>query len=331
MANDIGKAMARLKHRDIRTRRRAVRTLFEHDDPSVLQAFKPLLDDDDTWFVSKALDAYRTWGLLFGTEAIETLLNHRNLDVRRAGANLLAPLGQQGVSLALVALDDEDNVVQRKAARAVASRRRTAMLQNASHNTTAIQFGPPAWATQRCPKTTLRGGLSDPHEGVRVAALKTALKRRVDMKMDDLVPFLEAGHHTVEILVWAAEHEASQLKQLTQHIKPKDMKALSAHLRATVSDRSEPLIQHLLDGGLLEPVARWVIRQDATEDDLRWELINDERLHVIERCKLLERLIGRANEPECIERVNELAETTEGELLKVACENLSTAAIELGA
>ena len=150
MANDIGKAMARLKHRDIRTRRRAVRTLFEHDDPSVLQAFKPLLDDEDTWFVSKALDAYRTWGLMSGSEAIETLLNHRNLDVRRAGANLLAPLGQQGVSLALVALDDEDNVVQRKAARALLLWG-TPMLQSALHTTTAIRFVPPAWATQRWP------------------------------------------------------------------------------------------------------------------------------------------------------------------------------------
>ena len=330
MANDIGKAMARLKHRDIRTRRRAVRTLFEHDDPSVLQAFRPLLDDEDTWFVSKALDAYRTWGLLSGSEAIETLLHHRNLDVRRAGANLLAPLGQQGVSLALVALGDEDNVVQRKAARAlllaenadVAER----LAQHSSDSIRSIGMGHPA-----LPESTLRNGLTDPHEGVRGAALKTALKRSVDVKMDDLVPFLEAGHHTVDILVWAAEHEASQLKQLTRHIKSKDMKALGDHLRATVSDRSEPLIQHLLDGGLLEPVARWVIQQNASEDDLRWQLINDERLHVIERCKLLERLIGRANEASVLERVNELAETTEDELLKVACENLSTAATELGA
>ena len=63
MANDIGRAMARLKHRDIRTRRRAVRTLFEHDDAAVLEAFRPLLDDQDSWFISKALDAYRMWGL----------------------------------------------------------------------------------------------------------------------------------------------------------------------------------------------------------------------------------------------------------------------------
>jgi len=330
MANDIGKAMARLKHRDIRTRRRAVRTLFEYDDPSVLEAFKPLLDDDDTWFVSKALDAYRMWGLVSGTAAIETLLNHRKLDVRRAGANLLAPLGQQGTSLAMDALQDEDSVVQRKAARAlllvedIAVAERLATHNNDSTRTTGM--GHPM-----LPESVLRSGLSDPHEGVRVAALKSALKRKVSLEMNDLVPFLEAGHHTVDILIWAAEHEASQLKQLTQHIKPKDMKALGDHLRATVSEHSEPLIQHLLEGGLLEPVARWVIRKDASEDDLRWQLINDERLHVIERCKLLERLIGRANEPNVIEQVERLAERTDEELLKVACENLSTAATELDA
>ena len=330
MANDIGKAMARLKHRDIRTRRRAVRTLFEHDDPSVLQAFKPLLDDDDTWFVSKALDAYRTWGLLSGSEAIETLLNHRNLDVRRAGANLLAPLGQQGVPLALNALDDDDTVVQRKAARALLLVKDGDVAERlAQHNSDSIRATGMSHAL--LPEASLRSGLTDPHEAVRVAALNSVLKRSVDVKMDDLVPFLEAGHHTVDILVWAAEHEASELKQLTQHIKQKDMKALGDHLRAHASDSSEPLVQHLLDGGLLEPVARWVIRQDASEDELRWQLVNDERLHVIERCKLLERLIGRANEPSVIQRVNELAETTEDELLKVACENLSTAATELGA
>lgn len=330
MANDIGKAMARLKHRDIRTRRRAVRTLFEHDDPSVLQAFKPLLDDDDTWFVSKALDAYRMWGLLSGSEAIQTLLNHGKLDVRRAGANLLAPLGQQGVPLALEALDDEDSVVQRKAARALLLVGDADVAERLAHHS-SDSIRSTGMGHSALPESTLRSGLTDPHEGVRVAALNSTLKRKIRVEMSDLVPFLEAGHHTVDILVWAAEHESSQLKQLTQHIKPRDMKALGDHLRTAVSHHDEPLIQHLLDAGLLEPVARWVIRQDASEDDLRWQLINDERLHVIERCKLLERLIGRANEASVMERVEHLANITDEELLKVACENLSTAAIELGA
>ena len=80
---------------------------------------------------------------------------------------------------------------------------------------------------------------------------------------------------------------------------------------------------------MLEPVARWVIRLGASEDVLRWNLINDGRLNVIERSKLLERLIGRADEPEIIERAKRLLESTDEELLKVACENLSTAASEL--
>ena len=330
MANDIGKAMARLKHRDIRTRRRAVRTLFEHDDPSVLEAFRPLLDDDDTWFVSKALDAYRMWGVLSGSEAIQTLLTHPNLDVRRAGANLLTPLGERGVPLSLNALNDEDSVVQRKAAKALLLIEDNDVAERlAQHPSDAIRSIGMGHLTLGEP--ALRKGLTDANDGVRLAALTAALKRKTALKMDDLIPFLEAGHHTVNILIWAAEHEPAQLERLTQHIKSKDIKALGDHLRATVADHTDPLIQHLLNSGMLEPVARWVIRQGASEDELRWQLINDARLHVIERCKLLERLIGRAHEPGVVEEVKRLSASTEDELLKVACENLSTAATEVSA
>lgn len=330
MANDIGKAMARLKHRDIRTRRRAVRTLFEHDDPSVLEAFRPLLDDDDTWFVSKALDAYRMWGVLSGSEAIQTLLTHPNLGVRRAGANLLTPLGERGVPLSLNALNDEDSVVQRKAAKALLLIEDNDVAERlAQHPSDAIRSIGMGHLKLREP--ALRKGLTDANDGVRLAALTAALKRKTALKMDDLIPFLEAGHHTVNILIWAAEHEPAQLERLTQHIKSKDIKALGDHLRATVADHTDPLIQHLLNSGMLEPVARWVIRQGATEDELRWQLINDARLHVIERCKLLERLIGRAHEPGVVEEVKRLSASTEDELLKVACENLSTAATEVSA
>jgi hypothetical protein len=72
-----------------------------------------------------------------------------------------------------------------------------------------------------------------------------------------------------------------------------------------------------------------VLRQGASEDELRWQLIKDERLDIIERSKLLERLIGRANEPSVIEQAKALLDSTDEELLKVACENLSTAASEV--
>ena len=223
-----------------------------------------------------------------------------------------------------------DSVVQRKAARALLLVNDISVTERlAQHESDAIRTT--GMSHPALDESALRKGLSDAHEGVRLAALNSALKRNIALNLNDLIPFLEAGHHTVNILIWAAEHEPTQLERLMQHIKAKDVKALGDHLRATVTDHADPLIQHLLNGGMLEPVARWVIRQGASEDDLRWQLINDERLHVIERCKLLERLIGRAHEPGVIEHVERLSASTEEELLKVACENLSTAATEVGA
>ena len=147
--------------------------------------------------------------------------------------------------------------------------------------------------------------------------------------MEALMPFLKRRQQTVKILIWVAKNKPDRLQELTAQLQKKDMKELSDYLREEVMDSTDPLLVHLLEAGMLEPVARWVIRLGASEDALRWNLINDGRLNVIERSKLLERLIGRADEPEIVERAKRLLETTDEELLKVACENLSTAASEL--
>ena len=39
-----------LNNKDVRLRRRAVRKLFELDDPTAIDAFIPLLKDRDEWF-----------------------------------------------------------------------------------------------------------------------------------------------------------------------------------------------------------------------------------------------------------------------------------------
>ena len=268
------------------------------------------------------------WGITAGSDAISVLLRHSNLDVRRAGANLLTPLGEAGKELAIEALTDEDGVVQRKAAKALLRfDEATAAERLVHHANDAVRIT--GMNHSALPEEALRMGLGDPNDGVRQAALDNAFKREIQVSMDVLMPFLDAGIQTVNILIWVAKHEPNRLGDLTARIKPSDMKALSDYLRSDVESSDDSLIQHLIDGGLLEPVARWVISQGASEDDLRWSLINDERLHVIERSKLLERLIGRADEPGVIKQTEALLSTTDDELLKVACENLSTAASEL--
>ena len=89
------------------------------------------------------------------------------------------------------------------------------------------------------------------------------------------------------------------------------------------------MIACLLNANMVRPVARWVLRKGPDEDELRWSLIENENLDVIERSKLLERLIGRAHEPDVQAKVNSFILTSPPELLMVACENLSTAASEV--
>ena len=70
--------LGRLKHRDVRQRRMAVRRLFEIDDSAALAAFIELLDDEDEWFVEKAIVAIRRW---VGAENRKVVIS---LSVRRS-------------------------------------------------------------------------------------------------------------------------------------------------------------------------------------------------------------------------------------------------------
>jgi len=328
MANDVGRAMARLKHKDIRTRRRAIRTLFEANDPSTLEAFNSLLDDEDPWFVSKALDAYRMWAVSSGPEAVSALLNHDSIDVRRAGANLLDPLGVNGFSLAKRALSDEDTVVLKKAAMALLNEHTEStanLLLDHEHETVRL-FG---FQHTSMNHDRILDGLKDANHAVRNGALRQVLSRGIDVDLATLLPFFEAGVEPVNILIWASKHAPDEISTFAQQLNAQHAKDITDHLRNQVTSSQDPLITCLLEAKLTEPVARWILHQGKNEDELRWKLINDNDVPLIERSKLLERLIGRANEPDVQENVKAMLDSTEEELLRVACENLSTAADEL--
>ena len=57
----LSKEITRLRDKDIRQRRKAVRRLFEDGDPSALPHFIPFLSDPDEWFVERAMIAIERW------------------------------------------------------------------------------------------------------------------------------------------------------------------------------------------------------------------------------------------------------------------------------
>ena len=65
-------------------------------------------------------------------------------------------------------------------------------------------------------------------------------------------------------------------------------------------------------------------------DALRWKIIADESVSVIERARFIERLIGRCGEVEIAEENRRFLSECNEELLRISAENLSTASTELG-
>ena len=328
MASHLAQAMARLKHRDIRTRRRAVRTLFEANDPSALSAFETLLSDDDPWFVSKALDAYRLWAPMVGQEAVQTLLLHDSLNVQRAGAQMLAQFGENGEEIALAALENPDSYIHKQAAKALLLLEPTQHLNRlAGHPSPFVRtfvLGHP-----QCDELMTLQFMQDEDLSVRTAALQRILEREYHVDQSMLLPFFNADILAVPILMWMVKNDDRHLKTFIEKMKSHHVHDLSEVLRHQAGDSQHALIQSFLASELLSPVARWVARQGHAEDELRWRLIESPKLEIIERCKLLERLLSRAAEPEVQQHVTAFMATCDEPILRNACENLSTAATEL--
>jgi len=328
MAGELDRAMGRLKHRDIRTRRRAVRTLVELEDPESLKAFKSLLNDEDSWFVSKALDAYRRWAPIVGLDAVEDLTAHSSLNVRRCGANLLDSLGKDGISTATMMLDDGDSVVRRKAAEALLAHGNPEAIK-AMHRHANDAIRSLAMRHQSCTTEQLLNGLKDTSNTVQIEALRALLNRNEAVDVSVIMPFFSVQSETVKLFLWVAKHHPSNLPTLAEKLGPQHFHDITKHLRTNVESSSDVLINTLLEANMHSIVARWLMGKGGKEDELRWEMIGNEKVDIIERSKLLERLLGRANEPELQANLEKFMASNPPDLLKVACENLSTAANEL--
>ena len=110
--------LARLKHKDIRQRRMAVRRLFEIDDSAALSAFLGFLDEDDEWFQDKAIAAIRRWVNSPHRKVVVSLSIRKENRLRILAAELSTRLGSEGLTILSTLCEDEDSGVYREAWRA---------------------------------------------------------------------------------------------------------------------------------------------------------------------------------------------------------------------
>ena len=97
-------------------------------------------------------------------------------------------------------------------------------------------------------------------------------------------------------------------------------------LKDKCKSSNDESIKLLIENKCYSVIGRWLQgKRDETSDKLRWEIIENENVDEIERSRLLERLIGRCNEPEIVMKSEELLNSTTSQLLKITAQNLSTA------
>ena len=89
MAASVQSTIAKLKHKDIRQRRRAVRVLFDSDIHESVEAFSKFLNDKDIWFRNKAIEAYRRWAPKHAPHLLIELAKRKETDGHKCVSSVL--------------------------------------------------------------------------------------------------------------------------------------------------------------------------------------------------------------------------------------------------
>ena len=323
--------IARLKHRDVRQRRRAIRVLFDTDMSRALEGFVPLLNDKDAWFRSKALEAHRKWAPKQGVESLRTLATHSWLDARRCAANLLGDFSQDTTEIALLLIEDEDLTCSRKAAEALLKGKDAADFSVTFQTNADSAIRRLAVLSKGANTEHRAAALHDENQGVCEAALQAVVDNGESLSEDSMQEILKRGLNSTPLLSSAVHNAGKVLIEIAEKADGQTMKALVKELRSQCNELEDGAVQLLLKHELYTVVGRWMQGKKGEQiDALRWQIIRNESVDVIERARFIERLLGRCGETEIAEENRRFLEQCSEELLRISAENLSTASTELG-
>jgi len=329
MVANIQSAIAKLKHKDVRQRRRAVRILFDSDAHESVEAFSPLLDDKDIWFRNKAIEAYRRWAPKHAPHLLVDLAQSDQLDGQRCVATVLESISDstEAAQLARLLLKSDDDIVVRRAvhqliAREEATESELEEFQNAEDHVVR------SYATEvNTNPSNLLESLQDFHPDVRRQAAASLLG--MELTEEENTALQNAINQ--DDALWklavpiALENRLPNLLELMTSKSNTQRKFLVQSLKDAVEEADDERLRTLIDGDCTSLVARWLVgRNDAKSDALRAELLFDERVDSIDKSRLLERLLHRQQEPAMQELAQRLISESNDELVLSAAQNLYT-------
>ena len=312
---NIDAEISRLSHKDVKIRRKAVRLLFEEDNPNALPGFIPLLEDSDFWFRNKSLDAHRKWA-----KQSEDLLPLMEVNKRLVG-ELLQRITAPNIALAL--LEEDDHIARCFAAKSLANSEdlHSQFAKDEHHSVRIIA------AENSSDKELISSLIQDKHSAVRRSAISNAAKNKLRLSQETLDSGLSSSDPALRSLIASLAVNAGGkiLEKACKDTNPKVRKAIADTLRNEVTEVDERI--DLIAKISPEIIVRWLrSRYDPKASSLRWSMIENNSLNSRIRSKLIEQMDGR----EDVDR-QRLAIISEDDsiLVKMAADNLCASIAEL--
>ena len=327
--------VARLGHRDVRQRRRALRRLVDLDDPRAVAAMVLLLDDEDAWFRTKALDLVQRWAARLEPADRAVLVSHGRAEVRRVAAALLPPDGSwAGPWLTL--LGDEDPRVRLAAARAASQQASSdawlaPALADPDHR---IRLAAAGALTQTDPahETHLVAALRDTHPAVSRAASSAIDPATASPTLIAALAELAERPGTSGTAALAASLTSlgptvdtdTTLHALAARPGPEAATALRAALGADPAHLEDAILRQTLIGAGHAAVLISAAAQRATSLKLLMWILSDPAVPELQRARLLDRLHARPLDSALQPTLEDLASGPSPVLARAAAALLAT-------
>ncbi len=319
-------AISNLKSKDERKRRRAIRELFEMDDPQHLKAFIPLLNDKDSWYRSKAIDAFRIWAPRESVTSLEPLIAHKNIDYNRVAANLLEKFSPTGTDVIKELFEKDDMICKAKAAQFILRNDNEkefycSLLEGENTKLKII-----ALESKYSSNDTLTSCLSD--DSLKIVEYCLTALSDVELQIDDgtVEQLTKRGVKFGLLMPHLIRSNPEKLAESVHELQNHEIKTLVDLLNRECDNVEDEPINTLIQCKQYVVVGRWLQgkRGDAF-DTLRWEIIADDSIDEIERSRFIERLFARCDEEKIRLEAEKIANNSTSELIKLTAHNLSTA------
>ena len=309
-----------LNNKDVRLRRRAVRKLFELDDPTAIDAFIPLLKDSDEWFRGKALMAIQRWASMKDLNLAEKLSNSKKPEERILACRIAPKVGKSSERILKKMLDDEDNLVKQNAWKNILNLNEDYIEEAIKSSDVGIRVlaVDKIQLMNKIDNDLIKRIFDDDSSRIRKKAINI-LKSKPELyssgefddviikiaendnniQIDALIMLIESGERNElfiqKIPLWLENENSKMIKLVVESTENKDWGEIDWLINTIMSSSNDKLISRMLRR-----------KKSIEADKYRKEILLDDDRNAILRSRVIEDLFGKEQGKEITKIIHDL-------------------------